>query len=167
MENHQLKRVQFFFGGVRVNLVDDTDDNEFFTPQIDGECGRVCAPHGATGVEPLWQRYAEAAGEDAGERGLQWRGESHYNVTTGFDNNGDGDFNDRPQYALPGTPSCAAEPTARRARMRRRGESAEFGRDGRASAQHGRDAVDGLPGHERGAHCSALTRNAKADIRRR
>jgi hypothetical protein len=39
-------------------------------------------------------------------------GDSHYNITTGYDNNGDGNFNDRPVYALPGTPSCAAEPNA-------------------------------------------------------
>ena len=31
-------------------------------------------------------------------------GDQHYNVTTGFDNNGDGNFNDRPNVALPGTP---------------------------------------------------------------
>jgi hypothetical protein len=41
-------------------------------------------------------------------------GGSHYNITTGFDNNGDGDFNDRPQYAAPGstasTPGVVSTP---------------------------------------------------------
>ena len=36
--------------------------------------------------------------------------DSRYNITTGFDNNGDGDFNDRPQYAAPGTPGAVATP---------------------------------------------------------
>ena len=40
------------------------------------------------------------------------QGEAHYNITTGFDNNGDGNFNDRPQFATPGTPSCASQPSA-------------------------------------------------------
>ena len=37
-------------------------------------------------------------------------GDAHYNITTGFDNNGDGIFNDRPQYAAPGTPGAIATP---------------------------------------------------------
>ena len=65
-----------------------------------------------SGVESLWQWDVYAAGEDCGEHGFPGSGREHYNITTGFDNNGDGDFNDRPQYALPGTPSCAADPTA-------------------------------------------------------
>jgi hypothetical protein len=36
------------------------------------------------------------------------QGLAPYNVTTGFDNNGDGNFNDRPQYAPAGTPLCSA-----------------------------------------------------------
>jgi hypothetical protein len=49
---------------------------------------------------------------------LEWslnmrsNGNALYNVTTGFDNNGDGDFNDRPQYAPTGTPLCSANPNA-------------------------------------------------------
>ena len=35
-------------------------------------------------------------------------GDEHYNLTTGFDNNGDGDFNDRPEYASPGSPGAIA-----------------------------------------------------------
>jgi hypothetical protein len=33
-------------------------------------------------------------------------------VTTGFDNNGDGVFNDRPQYAVAGTALCSVNPNA-------------------------------------------------------
>jgi hypothetical protein len=35
-----------------------------------------------------------------------------FNITTGTDNNGDGDFNDRPRYAPVGTALCAVAPTA-------------------------------------------------------
>jgi hypothetical protein len=41
---------------------------------------------------------------------LQASGDSHYNITTGFDNNGDGDFNDRPEYAAAGTPGAIETP---------------------------------------------------------
>jgi hypothetical protein len=37
-------------------------------------------------------------------------GDARYNLTTGFDNNGDGNFNDRPQYAESGTPGAIATP---------------------------------------------------------
>ena len=43
---------------------------------------------------------------------MRSRGDAAYNVTTGFDNNGDGDFNDRPQYAPANTPLCSANPNA-------------------------------------------------------
>ena len=33
---------------------------------------------------------------------LSSAGDAPYNITTGFDNNGDGDFNDRPQFAVAG-----------------------------------------------------------------
>lgn len=33
-------------------------------------------------------------------------GDLHYNLTTGFDNNGDGDFNDRPMYSASSTPGA-------------------------------------------------------------
>ena len=39
---------------------------------------------------------------------MQAAGDAHYNITTGFDNNGDGDFNDRPQYAAAGTQGAVA-----------------------------------------------------------
>ncbi len=106
-----MKRVQLFFGGVRVNLIDDTDDNEFFTPQNSTSNAGEFA-HRTN--QPVWNLFGNAtftlprkiqlSGDFSG------RGDSHYNVTTGFDNNGDGNFNDRPQYATPGTPGAIATP---------------------------------------------------------
>jgi hypothetical protein len=113
VENHHYKRAQFFFGGVRVNLIDDTDDSEFFTPQSSKTNAGEYAHR--TG-QPEWNVFGNGTftlpEKIVVSTDFQASGESHYNITTGYDNNGDGDFNDRPQYALPGTPSCAADPTA-------------------------------------------------------
>ncbi|MGA8937959.1 MAG: hypothetical protein WB439_02230, partial [Acidobacteriaceae bacterium] len=113
VENHHFKRAQFFLGSARVDLVDDTDDNQFFTPQSSKtDAGEFAYRTG----NPEWNLFGNGTftlpEKIVVSTDLQGSGGSHYNVTTGFDNNGDGDFNDRPQYALPGTPSCAADPTA-------------------------------------------------------
>ena len=113
VENHNLKRLQFFFGGVRVNLVDDTDDNEFSTPQTTGvETGEFARRTN----QPEWNIFGNATLKLPEKLQLSadfhGGGEAHYNVTTGFDNNGDGDFNDRPQFATTGTPTCASAPNA-------------------------------------------------------
>ncbi len=113
VENHHFKRAQFFMGGVRVNLVDDTDDNEFSTPQSSKTDAGEFAHRTGQGE---WQVFGNGTftlpEKIVVSTDFQGSGDSHYNITTGYDNNGDGDFNDRPQYALPGTPSCAADPTA-------------------------------------------------------
>jgi hypothetical protein len=113
VENHKFKRAQFFVGGVRVNLLDDTDDNTFFTPQSSSSDVGEFAHRTGQGV---WQVFGNGTfklpEKIVVSTNFQGSGENHYNITTGYDNNGDGDFNDRPQYALPGTPSCAANPNA-------------------------------------------------------
>jgi hypothetical protein len=113
IENHKFKRVQFFFGGVRVNIIDDADDNEFSTPQSSKtDAGEFAHRTG----QSVWNLFGNGTftlpEKIVVSTDFQASGDAHYNITTGFDNNGDGDFNDRPQYALPGTPSCAAEPAA-------------------------------------------------------
>ena len=113
VENHKFKRAQFFVGGVRVNLLDDTDDNEFFTPQSSTTDAGEFAHRTGQGV---WHVFGNGTftlpKKIVVSTNLQANGDMNYNITTGYDNNGDGDFNDRPQYALPGTPSCAANPNA-------------------------------------------------------
>jgi hypothetical protein len=109
VEQHQLKHVQLFFGGVRVELVDDTDDNEFFTAQSShSNAGEFAHRSGqntwnlfGNGTLSLPRKVQLSSNFNAG-------GGGHYNITTGFDNNGDGNFNDRPQYAAPGTPGAIA-----------------------------------------------------------
>jgi hypothetical protein len=111
IDQHTLKHVQFFAGAVRVYLLDDTNDDEFFTPQ-----------NAYSDAGEFAQRSNQAEWNFFGNvnfnlpEKLQLTGDlnggarGHYNVTTGFDNNGDGDFNDRPQYAAPGTPGAIATP---------------------------------------------------------
>jgi Carboxypeptidase regulatory-like domain len=111
IEQHSLKHVQFFFGGVRVNLIDDTDDNEFSTPQSstsnEGEFAH------RTG-QSVWNLFGNATFKLPARLELSGNfhggGDAHYNITTGFDNNGDGNFNDRPQYATPAQPGAIATP---------------------------------------------------------
>ncbi len=111
VEQHTLKYVQLFFGGVRVNLLDDTDDRELNTPQSAfTDAGEFA--HRTN--QPVWNVFGNATftlPEKVQLSGdLNAGGDAHYNITTGFDNNGDGNFNDRPQYAAPGTPGAVQTP---------------------------------------------------------
>jgi hypothetical protein len=111
LEQHKLKNLQLFFGGLHVEVVDDTDQNDFFTPQSSStNAGEFAHPTGL----PSWQLFGNATFTFPKKIQLSGNlnsgGDRHYNITTGFDNNGDGDFNDRPQYAEPGTPGAVATP---------------------------------------------------------
>jgi hypothetical protein len=113
VENHKWKRVQFFVGGARVNLIDDADDDTFFAPQSStSDVGEFSHRLG----QPEWNVYGNGTvtlpEKIVVSTDFNGHGGSHYNITTGYDNNGDGDFNDRPEYAVAGTPSCAVDPAA-------------------------------------------------------
>lgn len=111
LEQHSYKRLQLSVGGVHVLRIDDTGNDVFFTPQnAHSDAGEFAR----TTQQPVWQLFGNAslslprkvqlsldfyAAEGAG-----------YNITTGFDNNGDGDFNDRPQFAQEGTPGAVRTP---------------------------------------------------------
>jgi hypothetical protein len=113
LTNQALKRVQFFAGAVRQVVVDDTDDNPLFTPQTTGVNAGEYARRDGQG---LWQVFGNATlnlpGKLVVSANYNGQGLGVYNVTTGFDNNGDGDFNDRPQYAPAGTTLCSVNPKA-------------------------------------------------------
>jgi hypothetical protein len=107
IEQHTLKHVQLFLGAVRVNLIDDTDDNSFSSPQSStSNVGEFA--HRSN--QSVWNIFGN--GTITFPQKLQLSGDfhadgdAHYNITTGFDNNGDGNFNDRPQYATPSTPDA-------------------------------------------------------------
>ncbi len=101
LSQQKLKWLQFFFGAVRVNIHADTDDNAFFSPQSD------LTDHGEYARETgnsLWQTFGNTTFhlplKVLLSTNFYAEGNSPYNITTGFDNNGDGNFNDRPQFAL-------------------------------------------------------------------
>jgi len=111
IENHTYKRVQFFFGGIHVDLRDDTDDNPFFTPQNShSDVGEYAHRTGQTAWNLFGNSTITLPKKVQLSTDFNAGGDSHYNITTGFDNNGDGDFNDRPQYAAPGTPGAIQTP---------------------------------------------------------
>jgi hypothetical protein len=113
LEQQKLKYLQLFVGAVRVEVFDDVNNDPFFAPQSSSSnAGEFARRSG----NPLWNVFGNATAKLPAK--LEWsfnmrsRGDAAYNVTTGFDNNGDGDFNDRPQYAPAGTPLCSANPNA-------------------------------------------------------
>lgn len=111
IDQHKLKLVQFFAGAVRVDLVDDTNDDDFSTPQSAySDAGEFAHRSGQNEWNffgnvnfNLPQKVQLSGNFNGGAEGC-------YNITTGFDNNGDGNFNDRPQYAAPGTPGAISTP---------------------------------------------------------
>ena len=109
VEQHSLKYVQLFMGGVHIDLVDDTDDTTFSTPQ---SANSDVGEYARRTNQPAWQIFGNSTVHLPGKvdfsTDIQAGGNAHYNVITGFDNNGDGDFNDRPVYAATGTPGAIA-----------------------------------------------------------
>ena len=105
------KHVQFSAGATRVNLKDDTDDDTFFSPQSSAtDAGEFAHRTG----QPIWQIYGDgilhAPVKIDLSTNLHVNSGAPYNITTGFDNNGDGNFNDRPQYATAGATNAYATP---------------------------------------------------------
>lgn len=111
LEQHKLKHLQLFMGAVRVNVFDDTNNDEFSTPQSSHSDAGEFARRAGNG---LWHVFGNATLKLPEKlelsANMHANGDAPYNVTTGFDNNGDGSFNDRPQYANPGDPNAIATP---------------------------------------------------------
>ena len=69
LEQHTLKRVQLFVGAVHVDLVDDTDDNAFSTPQsTNSDAGEFAHRGKPAGVERLRQCDYSSAVQGGFER---------------------------------------------------------------------------------------------------
>ena len=109
--NQKLKRVQFFVGAVRIHILSDADDNAFGNPQSSTtNKGEYALETGNS----LWQNFANVTvnlpEKVVVSTNYYGNGNSPFDITTGFDNNGDGNFNDRPQFALPGQAGAVATP---------------------------------------------------------
>ena len=107
LEQHAYKRLNFFFGAVRIDIRDDNNDSTFFTPQDPRSNAGEIARRSNQG---LWQVFGNTTLHlpfkidllnDFNAQGL-----GVFNITTGFDNNGDGNFNDRPNFAAAGDPTA-------------------------------------------------------------
>ncbi len=111
LEEHKYKHLQMFVGGVHIDLVDDSDDHSTSSPQSAFTNAGEYAQRTGNGA---WQIFGNATvtlpEKIQFSSNLQASGDAHYNITTGFDNNGDGNFNDRPQYALPGQTGAVKTP---------------------------------------------------------
>ena len=103
ISNFARKRAQFFVGVLHLNIRDNTDDGTFFQPQ---SAYTDAGEQARRDNEGVWQVFGNASVN------LPWKvalssngyasGGQPFNLVTGADNNGDGSFNDRPQYAAAG-----------------------------------------------------------------
>jgi len=99
VDQRTMKHLQLFLGYLRMDLRGDADSANFFPQSALTDAGET--------ARPSWETTHRVLA--FGQLMLPWKltlseqmnlySGSPYNVTTGFDNNGDGVFNDRPQYA--------------------------------------------------------------------
>jgi hypothetical protein len=99
VDQHSLKRLQIFAGYVRMDLRGDADVATAFPESSSSDSGEVARPSWeATHQVIAFTNYVLPR---AVNLSFQFNAASGmpYNITTGFDNNGDGVFNDRPVFA--------------------------------------------------------------------
>jgi hypothetical protein len=112
IEQHTIKHLTFFAGTVYNALRDNNNGQDLNTPQS----SFTDAGERAHRFQGVWQTFANASLTLPRKVQLSadyhGNGDGHYNITTGNDNNGDGDFNDRPMVAPTGTPLCSTNPNA-------------------------------------------------------
>jgi len=108
IDQHSYRRFQIFAGYVRMDLRSNADDATTAPQSAFTDVGEYARPSWqqthriiALGSLQLPEKLSLTGNADASSG-------SPYNVVTGFDNNGDGDFNDRPAYAIPGAPGAIA-----------------------------------------------------------
>ena len=104
LSNFKRKRVQFFIGALHMDIRDNTDDKLFFQPQSAyTDAGETVRRTGNS----LWSVFGNVNIALPYKLALAGNGYANggspFNLVTGSDNNGDGNFNDRPQYAPAGS----------------------------------------------------------------
>lgn len=110
LDQHSLRHLQIFAGYIRMDLRGDTDGANSFPQSTYSDRGEISRPSWEATHQVIafgnivLPRKINLSTQFNAASGLP------YNVTTGFDNNGDGVFNDRPVYSGPGT-SAAVYPT--------------------------------------------------------
>ncbi len=104
LSNSKLKRVQFFVGAVHINIRDNDNDDTFFQPQSAYSNAGETVRRTNNGLYQVFGNVNFSLPYKLALSGNGYAsGGQPFNLLTGADNNGDGNFNDRPQYAPAGT----------------------------------------------------------------
>lgn len=105
------KPVNLFVGYVYVAIKDFANNNTFDQPQSNTSNAGEYVPRGRQNTHTvILNGTAHLPGKLDLSTETSLQDGNRYNVTTGFDNNGDGTFNDRPQFAKPGDPNAIQTP---------------------------------------------------------
>ena len=108
VDQHSLKHLQIFAGYIHMNLKTNADTPSFFPQSTYSNAGEYARPTWlATHHFIAFSNYVFPLGIVLSNQFDAASG-NPYNVTTGFDNNGDGVFNDRPYYATAGSTGAIA-----------------------------------------------------------
>ncbi len=110
IDQHSLKHLQLFAGYIRMDLRGNADAATAFPQSSSTDAGES--------ARPIWEAthhliaFASYALPHAVNISMQFDAASGmpYNVTTGFDNNGDGVFNDRPVFSYAGCTNAYCTP---------------------------------------------------------
>jgi hypothetical protein len=126
LDQHSLRRLQIFAGYVRMDLRGDADSDTFFPQSSFSDRGEMARPSWQTTHQII--AFTNYTLPRAVNLSFQFNAASGnpYNVTTGFDNNGDGIFNDRPVYS---TPSSSTVYDTRFGKLSPEGGGAAIGRN--------------------------------------
>jgi hypothetical protein len=107
VDQHSLKHLQIFAGYIRMDLRGNADSATSFAESGTSDRGEIARPSWqATHQVLVFSNYALPRGVNLSFQFNAASGQP-YNVTTGFDNNGDGVFNDRPVFASVPTGTAA------------------------------------------------------------
>ncbi len=108
VDQHSLRRLQIFAGYIRMDLRTNADSDSSFPAGSNSDAGETARPsyqathHGIVFSTLSLPRKLSFSTQFDAASGLP------YNVTTGFDNNGDGNLNDRAYLATPGAATTFA-----------------------------------------------------------
>lgn len=99
VDQRTMKRLLLFVGYIRMDLRTDADSANFFPQSANTDAGETARASWETTHRILAFGQLNLPWKLALSEQMNLASGAPYNVTTGFDNNGDGVFNDRPQYA--------------------------------------------------------------------
>ena len=111
VESHSLKPLNLFVGYIYAKIYDTGNNNTFDQPQnAYSDAGEYVLRSNQNLHNFIVNGTLHLPGKVDLSTETNVRSGRRYNVTTGFDNNGDGSFNDRPMYAAVGDPNAVATP---------------------------------------------------------